>query len=248
MKNCPVCGAPLQDTDMICPVCGAQQVVSQEGFDQASQQAQQYFDPAAQQAQQFVDPAMQYQGGADFGQNPYGIDPSTQPQGMVPPAPKSGNGKKIAIIAGCAVAVIGILVAVYFLFIKGGSGAGSAKGVAEKCVNALFDGDADEVYDCFPDGMLKSEEKETLKQALSYMQMFSSMIKDVKAGSEKKLSGDEAQYYIDNMKSQYNITIDEVATVPVTYTMEFMGTTESQTMDVICGKIGSKWYVIGGVN
>ncbi|HCA21820.1 MAG TPA: hypothetical protein DEO87_05540, partial [Lachnospiraceae bacterium] len=22
MKNCPVCGAQIQDTDMVCPVCG----------------------------------------------------------------------------------------------------------------------------------------------------------------------------------------------------------------------------------
>ncbi|MBQ6229621.1 MAG: zinc-ribbon domain-containing protein [Eubacterium sp.] len=247
MKNCPVCGAQLQDTDMVCPVCGAQQVVSQEGFDQAAQQVQQYVDPAMQQAQQYVDPAMQYQQDP-YAQNQYGIDPNTQPQGMVPPAPKSGNGKKIAIIAGCAVAVIGILVAVYFLFIKGGSGADSPKAVAKKCVDALFDGDADEVYSCFPDGMLTSEEKESLKSALSYMQMFSSMITDVKAGSEKKLSGSEAQQYIDQIKSEYNIDVKEVASVPVTYTMEFMGAKETQTMDVICGKVGSKWYVIGGVN
>lgn len=238
MKNCPVCGAQIQDTDMVCPVCGAQQVVSQEGFDQAAQQYQ----------QGYVDPAMQFQQAGDMAQAQYGVDPYTQPQGMAPIPEKSGNGKKIALICGivAAVAVVA-LVLILFVF-KKGSGGDSPKEVAQRCVDALFDGDADEVFACFPDKMLTSSEKEQLKSALEYMTMFSSMIKDVKAGSETKITGSEAERYIQQVKEEYGIDVDEVASVPITYSMEFMGEKQSQTMDVVCGKIDGKWYVIGGIN
>lgn len=268
MKNCPVCGAQLQDTDMVCSVCGAQQVVNQGAYDQAQQYQQGAYDQAQQFQQGAVDPAMQYQqGGYDqfqqgaydqgqqFQQNmggmdqvPYGVDPYTQPQGMVPQpaAPKSGNGKKIAIIAGCVAAVALIGFAVWFFFLRGG-GAGSAKAVAEKGVKALLDGDADEVYECFPDGMLSKEEKEQLKEVLQYMGMMGSMVKSVKAGSETKLSGSDADYYINKMKDNFDIDVKAVSTVPVTIEIEFMGQSDKQTMDVVCGKVGSSWYIIDGL-
>lgn len=237
MKNCPVCGAQLQDTDMVCPVCGAQ-VGAQEAYDQGAQQFQ----------QGVVDPAMQYQQDMGGMAQQYGVDPYTQPQGVMPEAPKSGNGKKIAIIAGIAVAVVAIALVLIFVVFKKGSGADSPKEVAQRCVDALFDGDSDEVFKCFPDGMITSDEKAQLESVLQYMTMFKSMIKSVKAGSETKITGSEADEYISKIKSEYNITVDEVATVPITYEMEFMGQSEKQTMDVVCGKVDGKWYVIGGIN
>ena len=234
MKICPVCGAQIQDTDMVCPVCGAQL---------AAQEAVQQFQ------QGVVDPAMQYQQDMSGMANQYGVDPYTQPQGMMPEPPKSGNGKKIAIIAGIIAAVAAIAcVLIFVVFKKDGKGSSSAKAVAQRCVDALFDGDSDEVLKCFPEGMMSSEEEKLLKESLQYFTMFSSMIKSVKAGSEKKITGAEADQYISQFKNQYNVSVDEVASVPVTYEMEFMGETSSQTMDIICGKIDGKWYVISGVN
>ncbi|SEF40305.1 hypothetical protein SAMN04487934_10134 [Eubacterium ruminantium] len=55
MKNCPICGAQLNDTDTICNVCGAQQQPAQQGYDAYQQnmnQAQQTYGGYQDQAQQ----------------------------------------------------------------------------------------------------------------------------------------------------------------------------------------------------
>ena len=127
--------------------------------------------------------------------------------------------------------------------VMSGNGVGPT-GVAERCFHSFLNGDADVMFDCYPEGMFSKAEREALRQTVEYLKTMDIGISNVRAEQEVRLSDDEAEFYVNQLRNSYNIEVTEVTRVPISYRMDYMGITDEGTLDIICGKVGNKWYVI----
>ncbi|MBQ6231281.1 MAG: hypothetical protein IJJ74_09245 [Eubacterium sp.] len=126
------------------------------------------------------------------------------------------------------------------------SGIGAA-GVAERCMIAYVRGDAKTVLECFPDAMYTDSERIQIEQTVNSIKSLNADLNITGIESEKRLSDDEAESYINEAKRNYGIDVSEVTEVSVGYKLDYMGVNDEGTLELICGKIDNRWYVIDGL-
>lgn len=241
MKNCEICGAQLDDTATVCPVCGANVGAGQPAYTNAQaggyNMAQESGQPNMQD-QAYGVPQQPY----DMGQSPYGQAPMPQQ------APKKKtNVAAIVIIAVVAVAIIGF--AVWFFLLRDSKGSNTPESVIETYLDALCDGDVDRLYSLWPEEMHSDEEYEQLESMLSMFKSYNIKVENLKIEDKTKLDSDEISDIEDEIKDGYgkSLKISEAYELDYSYdmSMEFMGESysepTSETSTVI--KIGSKWYM-----
>lgn len=267
MKICQICGAQLEDNADICPVCGANVGAAQTAEQPVSQDMQQNMgapDPGmnpapdmggqpegAPQSQYNIvqDPYTPDQNAYMPGQQPYGMQDSVY--GQVPMqqavAKKKTNVAAIIIIAVVAVAAIGF--AVWFFLLRGGNGANSPETVVKEAMDAMADGDAERLYNLFPEAMRSDDEYETVSQMLEMFKTYNIKIENFKITDKQKLSKDEIEDIEEEFELYYDekVSISEAYYVDYSYTMsmEFLGQKQSEDTDETSTviKIGSKWYM-----
>lgn len=169
------------------------------------------------------------------------------------PQPKKINGKKIAIIAGSVTFIVALILVVFFVLVKkdvkktAKEKTDDAKTVAERCMNAYINGDAKTVMECFPREMYSATEWARIEQTVTSYQSLDIYFKITGESTERKLSDEEAEEFLRNSKQLSGIDVTEITEVSVGYELDYMGVNDEGTLELVCGKINNKWYVIDGL-
>lgn len=246
---CGNCGAQNPDGAAHCGNCGAPLARPAGGDNQTTVAADQFQQPQYQQPQ-YQQP--QYQQ-PQYQQPQYQQPQYQQPQYQQPQyqQPAKSKNKIVGIVAAIAVIAVVVILAIVLF------GGGSAKGVAEDFVNAVLKGDTDKIVDCLPDDLIKSVAKDegiSVKEARQEIaEEMESQLGDytavmgmfdfkVKAVDEDDYDSDELRD-VKDMYEDFDVKVKDAETVEVEISLEFMGETESDTMDIPMVKIGGSWYV-----
>ncbi len=227
---CNKCGAQNADNATFCCACGA-------AFGGQQSQPQQYAQQQYQaQPQQYAQD--QYGQYAQYDQ--YG-----QPIAYAPVKTKNRSAIIAALIVGI-VAIAGFAVILIFMF-GGATGANSPREVVESYIDAMVDGDVDDMIALFPEdsfakmaesqGMSESDLKSQMQAAVS---MISGMISEdnFTIGSVNDVSSYELSEIMSNYAS-IGYSVSDVKEVELT--MSIMGSTQDE--DIVVIKIDGKWYM-----
>lgn len=163
------------------------------------------------------------------------VDPPVDPP--VEPPKKKG---KIALIIGLAAILVAAIVVVIILLTKN-SGVNSSP---EKCAVNFIKGVAERDNDKIKKSVHKKMRAD-IADLNDVSGAFSSMtMEDIKAGTPRNISNDELKGYKGQLKAEYDLDVEEVKVVKVSYTASLMSVTEESSIDIYCAKIDSDWYVI----
>ena len=178
-----------------------------------------------------ADPIGNGNGGNNGGGFPVDID-------LIPKPPKKKG--KIALIIGLAAILVAAIVVVIILLTKN-SGVNSSP---EKCAVNFIKGVAERDNDKIKKSVHKKMRAD-IADLNDVSGAFSSMtMEDIKAGTPRNISNDELKGYKGQLKAEYDLDVEEVKVVKVSYTASLMSVTEESSIDIYCAKIDSDWYVI----
>lgn len=164
---------------------------------------------------------------------------------------KNINVKLIGIVA----AVVVVLFVAFKLLFGGGGGPEKS---ATKFVDSIFKGDGKTVVNMLPDKVIEEimdEEDMTKKEMIEELNDYLEDKKDdmddrydkwsvkCKVLDTEDFSKRELRNLADRYEDSYDIDVKAAKTVSVKATLKADGETDSNTMDIVMVKIGSKWYV-----
>ncbi len=164
---------------------------------------------------------------------------------------KNINVKLIGIVA----AVVVVLFVAFKLLFGGGGGPEKS---ATKFVDSIFKGDGKAIVNMLPDKVIEEimdEEDMTKKEMIEELNDHLEDKKDdmddrydkwsvkCKVLDTEDFSKRELRNLADWYEDSYDIDVKAAKTVSVKATLKADGETDSNTMDIVMVKIGSKWYV-----
>lgn len=164
---------------------------------------------------------------------------------------KNINVKLIGIVA----AVVVVLFVAFKLLFGGGGGPEKS---ATKFVDSIFKGDGKAIVNMLPDKVIEEimdEEDMTKKEMIEELNDYLEDKKDdmddrydkwsvkCKVLDTEDFSKRELRNLADRYEDSYDIDVKAAKTVSVKATLKADGETDSNTMDIVMVKIGSKWYV-----
>lgn len=171
------------------------------------------------------------------------MNPSKAPTNNAGEAGAGGFGNKNNIIK-IAIAVVAVLALVFIVkqFIGGGNK--SVDATVKSFMNGLVKGDADKVLDCFPEAMIdelsSSEKKEFKANVKEYKEYFKELKFKI---TDKEEYDDEDLEYLQEEWEDY-FKVKKAYNVEVEITMELLGVKNTDSLDLVVVKIGSKYYII----
>ena len=164
----------------------------------------------------------------------------TPPITVPPVDPPKKKGKIALIIALLLVLVAGIVVAILLLTKKSGVNSSPEK-VAVNFMEGFAQRDTTK--------MKKSVHKKMqadYSDIADYEGSFNGKtIENIKAGTPINVASDDKKVYKAALKLSYDLDMEDVKIVRVTYDLSDGSTTSQKSADVICAEIDSSWYVIG---
>lgn len=164
------------------------------------------------------------------------------PTPLTPPTtPPKPNWKKIAIITALSVLLVAAIVVAVILIVKKTGVHSSPEKVAVHFVEGFAQRDTDKVKESVHKKM-----KAEYSDLSDYEGSFNGKtIENIKAGTPINVASDDMKLYKAALKLGYDLDLDDAKIVRVTFELSDGKNTEQSSLDVVCGKIDSSWYVIG---
>lgn len=161
------------------------------------------------------------------------------------------NNRKLVGVIAAALAVV-----LLFSLVFGGRG---YKKTVKNFMDSVMDMDAKGMVEMLPDEVLEvaleeegytkkdlkrliSELQEELDYSMSYVDMFGDYKMDYKILSAEDVSKEDLSY-LKEMYSEIDVKVSGAKEVEVELTIEVMGMSQSETLELVVIKIGRSWYI-----